>query len=277
MVHTLPSRAAAHDSRPGSRSTAWLPFVVVAVSIGMGLALDLGPIGYVLASAPLAVAAQLVRRRPLRAGWVRDAPVLRITPGLVVLAGLLCLGPVAAAVAATQSHAGGTLAWVYAAVAAAGAVPAAYSMIAGGTRGLRRTVGLTIGMASIGALVLSAVALTAPGHASAGGMAVAAVRSWALYFPACFLIEEYLFRGVLQDCLPPTRRAEALVSALWGLWHLPLGYLAIGWAAVPYLVVAHVAIGMPLAALTRRTGRLTDAAAVHAAIDAIRNAALLAG
>lgn len=275
---TLPSTTPRISrSLPGLVSRSLLiPVAVVATSLGLAALLHPDPVLYVLLSAPVAILVQVLRRRPLRAAWVRCAPPIKITPRLLALTLLLAIGPLLAAFAAAgKPGAGGGSAWLYAGVAALGALPAAYAIRAGGWRGLRQTVGLLVGMVSIGAVVLLLKSLGTPGPVNAWALLLAVSRSWLLYFPACFLIEEYLYRGVLQSCVPPTRLGAVAVSALWGVWHLPLGYYSLGWVALPYLVGVHVVLGVPLALLTRRTGRLTDAAAVHAAFDAIRNAAML--
>jgi membrane protease YdiL (CAAX protease family) len=63
------------------------------------------------------------------------------------------------------------------------------------------------------------------------------------------------------------------VSALWGLWHVPL---AIGQKPLPLFVVGligvHCAVGVPLSLCWRRSGNLFVTCATHALIDAVRNA-----
>jgi membrane protease YdiL (CAAX protease family) len=75
----------------------------------------------------------------------------------------------------------------------------------------------------------------------------------ALYFPATFLLEEVSFRGALDahvhhDGESRGLASAALVSALWGLWHLPVSNAL----SLPFplqagvLVVVHVLLGVPL-------------------------------
>jgi membrane protease YdiL (CAAX protease family) len=101
--------------------------------------------------------------------------------------------------------------------------------------------------------------------------------SWATYLPAVYVMEEVLFRGLLDTYLqgraPGSDRASALYgSALWGLWHLPVAVVSLGILTIPYLVVLHTAIGYPLVTSWRRTGNLAAPGVAHATIDALRNA-----
>lgn len=101
-----------------------------------------------------------------------------------------------------------------------------------------------------------------------------------LYADVCFLLEEVAFRGafdvaVADDAGITGVRAwisAAFVSALWGLWHLPL--FVHGAADVPAAVqvmVFHIALGIPLSFLARQSGSIAPTVLVHALIDAWRN------
>jgi membrane protease YdiL (CAAX protease family) len=103
------------------------------------------------------------------------------------------------------------------------------------------------------------------------------LRWLALYFPACFALEEVAFRGAVDAHLSPDARWNAssafLSSALWGAWHLPIqvgrGSVV---AALIALLVVHLPVGMLLAMGWRRSGNLVPSALAHAVIDAVRNA-----
>lgn len=64
-----------------------------------------------------------------------------------------------------------------------------------------------------------------------------------------------------------------LVSALWELWHLPIG---LDQASLPFviaqLLVVHCAIGVPFSIYWRRSGNLFVPGSTHALIDAVRDA-----
>jgi membrane protease YdiL (CAAX protease family) len=138
---------------------------------------------------------------------------------------------------------------------------------------------MTVGSAGM-ALVLG-VAHTVGGAPalSVPAILVAVAKYTAIYFPATFALEEVAFRGALDahvhhegDSRPWS--SAILVSALWGLWHLPIST----GLPLPVLLVtlpaAHIVLGVPLSFAWRRTRNLTGPAFAHAAIDAVRNALL---
>jgi membrane protease YdiL (CAAX protease family) len=65
------------------------------------------------------------------------------------------------------------------------------------------------------------------------------------------------------------------VSALWGLWHLPVTSGFPLPLMVAELVVVHVLLGVGLSLAWRRTRNLGGPALAHAVIDAVRNATML--
>jgi membrane protease YdiL (CAAX protease family) len=104
------------------------------------------------------------------------------------------------------------------------------------------------------------------------------LHSLLLYLPVGFVLEEVSFRGAVDAHVH--RPGESLgwltaiyVSALWALWHVPidLGTQPLGDLVVSLLVV-HVTIGVPLSFTWRRSGNLTLPVAVHAVVDAVRDA-----
>jgi membrane protease YdiL (CAAX protease family) len=101
-----------------------------------------------------------------------------------------------------------------------------------------------------------------------------------LYFPLTFVIEEVAFRGALDAHVHHAGEGRGwhsamFVSALWGLWHLPIsGGLPLP-ALVLELLAVHCLIGVPLSFAWRRTRNLAGPAFAHSAIDAVRNALML--
>jgi membrane protease YdiL (CAAX protease family) len=72
--------------------------------------------------------------------------------------------------------------------------------------------------------------------------------------------------------------SAVFVSALWGLWHLPLlSFTSVGGFIVLALrvVLGHVVVGVFLSFGWRRSGNLGVPAIVHAFIDAVRNTFLV--
>jgi membrane protease YdiL (CAAX protease family) len=250
----------------------------VAVWIGLGWSLGLDANTYLLTGIPLtAVFQRVVRRAPLRALWVREAPPPRrgwVLPGLALAAlpSYLLIG----ALGRREWVIGG---WMASAVA--GAFAAGYAL-----RHLRRDSArpfllclLTAGTCGVLLMVFARVA----SGTQRPPLVVAGLRDFLLYFPVCFVLEEVSFRGALDSHFhrPGDRFEETSVilgAALWGLWHLPV---------VPpeartirtacSLVGVHSLIGIPLAVYWRRSGNLVVPAFTHALIDAVRNALRLMG
>lgn len=190
--------------------------------------------------------------------------------------------------------------------AIAGAVPLAFSL-ARLSRDTLRPLLFCLGTA--GALGVAFVVLpglmahftashsgAAPGNAdpfqgAIGPKLLEMGRSFVLYVPVVYLLEEVFFRGGLDSYLHRSDDRDpwmsaGFVAALWGLWHAPLviqgllqasvsSRLSISWAGIGFVVMAvvgiHYAIGTPLAIAWRRSGLLFVPALVHALIDAVRN------
>lgn len=95
------------------------------------------------------------------------------------------------------------------------------------------------------------------------------------------MLEEVAFRGAFDAHVyhPGDGRGflTALwVSALWGMWHVPLllgrGHLSMLSAG---LISVTCAIGVPLSIAWRRSGNLFVPGLTHALVDALRDAILI--
>lgn len=98
-------------------------------------------------------------------------------------------------------------------------------------------------------------------------------------------VEEVSFRGAFDAHVFHAGESggilsAVLVSALWGLWHLPV-VLNLHSTTQPVLLLApqliavHCAIGVSLSIYWRRSGNLFVTGFTHALIDAVRNALLI--
>jgi membrane protease YdiL (CAAX protease family) len=246
------------------------------MAIGFGLRLDAD--AYLLAGVPLTAAFQLlVRRRPLRALWLREPPAApRFDLAWAGTAALLAALPVYSMSRAVRAGQLTIALWCLCAVAGAGAAAFALRNRERGRfwREVARCL-FTAGAIGVAFMILAAVARHASGHPWAVNP-TKGLRSLLLYFPVCFTLEEVSFRGALDSHLAPDGArwpSAILVSALWGLWHLPVVSTAgPRFAVLPNLLVVHVAIGVPLSFAWRRSGNLAVPALAHATIDAVRNA-----
>jgi membrane protease YdiL (CAAX protease family) len=260
---------------------------VVVLYIAAGQFLGLGPTAYVLLGLPVTVAFQLVvARRPMSALWLRDELPMRIDRTLVVLGTLLAAPPVAAGIIALTR--GNPLIMLSDLAIALGAYPAIYALRALTPRSLRVLVWTTVVAGVIGIGMFLALAIATSGASLLQNLdGRLGVFSFAmlLYLPSMFVVEEVLFRGALDAYLQPDGDGRALhsaifLSALWGLWHVPVISLTPGLASLPLLaavavlVVFHVATGVPLTIGWRRSGNLAVPGFAHTVIDSVRNALL---
>jgi len=273
---TATARAGTRLPDPSQRRRAAEAIAFVAVWMAAGYLLPISSDGYLLLGIPLTVAFQLfVRRRPLRTlfapatsrfAWDGKALAMVAAPALL---------PAVYAVGAVRSHDCVVAGWYLA--AAVGAVCAAFALRTGTVLGALRSAALPIAIGATGmALVYSAIHIRAGVPLSAAAAVAAVVKYTALYFPVTFLLEEVSSRGGID---PPVHgdhgqrswRSATFVSALWGLWHLPVSQAL----PLPLQAVELVVVHVPLSFAWRRPRNLAGPALAHAANDAVRNAFML--
>lgn len=249
--------------------------VTLWMALGWLLSLDSYP--DLLLGVPLTVLFQLgVRRQPLRALWVRQAPRFRLGWSNVMLALGFALLPAVLAMGSFAKRDWFTGA--YAGSAIAGAFAAGYALVQFHRQTWRALVGCLAWAGGLGTAYLLVLAWWEQGRISPDPWPFA--PSLIMLFPVCFVLEEVSFQGALDthvfrdgDRMP---LASALyVSGLWGLWHLPL-FPEVGLAEVGLVLLAHSLTGVPLALYLRRSGNLAVPAFAHAWIDAVRDC-LVAG
>ena len=245
--------------------------------MALGFAFRLSAEGYLLVGIPITVAFQvLVVRRPLRALWLRGTPPMAFTPRSIVAVVVVAIAPAAIVIRGVRD--GDPVLAAYGLAAIVGAVGAVYAMRAMDRDAVRSTIRTTLITGAILVGIMVAFRLVSGGFDGNLATAVAtAVISVATYVPVVFVMEEVLFRGLLDTYLhgstPGPDRASALYgSALWGLWHLPVAFIDLGILTIPYLVAVHTALGYFLVTSWRRTGNLAAPGIAHAVTDALRNA-----
>jgi membrane protease YdiL (CAAX protease family) len=251
--------------------------LVISGYVALGFAFDLGAEAYLLLGIPITIGFQvLVVRRPLRSLWLRQTPPMAFTPRRMVAIVVLAVAP--AVVAATGVREGDLALVGWGLASMVGAVGAVYALRAMDREAVRWTIRTTLiaGAVLIGIMVAYRLA-TGGFNGNIAAAITTAVVSVATYVPVVFVMEEVLFRGLLDPYLhgstPGRDHASALYgSALWGLWHLPVAFLALGVLTIPYLVVVHTTIGYFMVTAWRRTGNLAAPGVSHAVIDALRNA-----
>ncbi len=247
-----------------------------------GYLLPVSANGYLLLGVPLTLGFQvLVRRRPLRELFAGGTTRFFLGRRGLAVSAAVAVVPGFYALRALAAGDWTLLGWYLAAMA--GAVCAAFALRAGSVLGALRSAALPIAVGSSGMALCAVYGVLhiATGTPLPAAAAVAALAKYtALYFPATFLLEEVAFRGALDAHVHHDREAggwqsAAFVSALWGIWHLPVS------SGLPFplqlveLVAVHVLLGVPLSFAWRRTRNLTGPALAHAVNDAVRNAFML--
>jgi membrane protease YdiL (CAAX protease family) len=252
--------------------------VFIGLWIALGIISRLGANQYLLVGVPLTICFQLlVRKQPIRALWVREAPrfsldkpgwrwalVLAVIPARVVLMGLIEGNFIFAA-------------WGICAVI--GAVASAYAIRKFDRSTIQSLLLCAISAGAVGIVYMAGVASL--GHSKAFVSPVTRIETfWGSlfeYFPVSFVLEEVSFRGALDTHLhhpedPHPWISAILVSALWGIWHFPIYPGVNPFRDVAILIAVHCAIGIPMSFFWRRSGNLAVPAFSHALIDAVRNA-----
>jgi membrane protease YdiL (CAAX protease family) len=269
-----PIAAIALDRRLGRAVVATL---AIGGYMALGFAFRLGAEAYLLLGIPITIGFQtLIVRRPLRSLWLRQAPPMAFTLRSTVAIVVMAIAPAVVAATGVRDGDPALVGWGLAGIA--GAVGAVYALGAMDRDAVRSTIRTTLISGAILVGIMIAYRLATGGfHGNLAAAVTTAAISLATYLPVVFVVEEVLFRGLLDRYLhgstPGADRASALYgSALWGLWHLPVAFLALGALTIPYLVVVHTTIGYFMVTAWRRTGNLAVPGVSHAVIDALRNA-----
>jgi len=262
------------DRRIGRAVVATL---VIGGYMALGFAFRLSAEAYLLLGIPITIGFQvLVVRRPLRSLWLRKAPPMTFTSRSMVAIVVLAIAPAIVAVGGVRDGDLALVGWGLAGMV--GAVGAVYALRAMDRNPVRSTIRTTLMAGAVLVGIMVAFRLATGGfHGNLMAAITTAAISLLTYLPVVFVVEEVLFRGLIDTYLhgstPGPDRASALYgSALWGLWHLPVAFLALGVLTVPYLVLVHTTMGYFMATAWRRTGNLAVPGVSHAVIDALRNA-----
>ncbi len=101
------------------------------------------------------------------------------------------------------------------------------------------------------------------------------IKSLLTYIPVAFVVEEVVFRGMLDTYIHPSKKTNGLwsaifISCIWGVWHLPISIdQSPGWVLL--VVLRSGSWGVFLSIFWRRTGNLAVPAFSHSFVDAIRD------
>ncbi len=103
------------------------------------------------------------------------------------------------------------------------------------------------------------------------------LKSLLIYIPIAFVVEEVIFRGMLDTYIQPSKNkfgiwSALFISCLWGLWHVPLSN---GENPIWFVILTSMTVslwGILLSIFWRRSGNLAVPGFSHALADAIRDA-----
>jgi membrane protease YdiL (CAAX protease family) len=103
------------------------------------------------------------------------------------------------------------------------------------------------------------------------------IKSLLTYIPVAFVVEEVVFRGMLDTYIHQSKTTTGLwpalfISCMWGLWHLPLSLdskTSIWFVVLPSMIIS--LWGIVLSIFWRRTGNLAVPGFPHAFADAVRD------
>ena len=101
------------------------------------------------------------------------------------------------------------------------------------------------------------------------------IESLLTYIPVAFVVEEVVFRGMLDTYINQSKKQNSFwsaifISCIWGLWHLPLS-LDINPLWIVVLPLRASLWGICLSIFWRKTGNLAVPGFSHAFVDAIRD------
>ena len=255
---------------------------VVALWMAAGWSLSLTANAYLLLGIPLLLVFQrYIARRPLLEVWFARVPRLALPWWGWLAAAAFMVEPIHSLVTWKSP---GLDVQLWLACAALGALPLAWSLATCARAQWRQLALCVLAAGSVGILTLVISFLVRPHSQSLPAARILeGLRSFALYVPVCFMIEEVFFRGGLDSYLAGGgMRAPWLsafyLSALWGWWHLPTVALQPGNRAAQLVVLfialplVHCGVGALLSIFWRRSGLLLVPVCAHAFIDAVRNA-----
>ena len=258
-------------------------FLFVATYIGLGFILKLNPNAYLLIGIPMVVAFQLfICKKPIHAMWVREGIKFHLNKWALMIAIGLSVLPIKMIVSMIVKNQFNSIGFIYLTATVVGALGAGYAILQF-TKGTLRLLLLCLAIAGgIGISMFLTVALIQSFNLQRPFSfdSLVGIKSLLVYFPVSFIIEEVVFRGAIDSHVHHPNQTKGVwsaifVSALWGLWHLPIipakNFVDILGASAS-LILVHTTIGIPLSIFWRRSGNLAVPALSHAFIDAIRNA-----
>jgi membrane protease YdiL (CAAX protease family) len=261
-------------------------FLFIAVYICLGFILKLNPYNYLLIGIPLTLIFQLfIRKQPIQTLWVRDYSKFRLDKWGILIALSFIAFPAKKIVGMIIENELTPKTFIYVAVIV-GSLGAAYSLCRF-TKQTTRLLLLCFATAGTLGIILFAgvaVARTVALHQSFQPSLLVGIKALLLNFPVAFIVEEVVFRGLIDSHVHEPQQTKGIgsaifVSVLWGLWHLPIALVSgvdifVIIFTTSQLILFHTIIGIPLSIYWRKSGNLAVPAFSHGFIDAVRDGLL---
>ena len=237
---------------------------LVAVWMAIGWRFRLDANVYLLVGVPLLLLFQWgVRRQPLATLWLRDQPSFQLNGRGVMITLLLAVLPTIQLVSTSTVASWSVRLWLVCALV--GAFAAGFTLQHCDSATLRALFYCLATAGLIGSgIMVGTVLLQQRAPMLTGARLLFGVSQFLLYAPVLFVLEEVAFRGVLDSHLHQPDDAHPwlsawLISALWGVWHLPILPIQNSTefvASTAWVIFYHSAIGLFLAFGWRRSGNL---------------------
>jgi hypothetical protein len=260
-------------------------FIFVAIYIAIGIVLrllKLNPNIYLFMGIPLTLIFQIfIRKQPIQTLWVREYSKFKLSKWGMLIAAAFIILPVKIITQMILHNKIDIIIILYMVVVIMGTIGLAYSISHFNKSTMRFLLFCiaTAGILGIGLFVATTIAHSINLHKAIQPDFKVGIKSLLIYIPACFIIEEVVFRGLLDSHVyhPGQKKgiwSAVFISALWGLWHIPVAPVHGIWnllITTAVLITVHTIIGVPLSIFWRKSGNLVVTCFTHSLIDAVRN------
>jgi membrane protease YdiL (CAAX protease family) len=258
--------------------------VFTFVYIGLGFLFKLDPNEYLLLGVPLGLAFQLfVRKKSIQSAWVRTDEKFNFNKNALLYSALLSIYPLYRMFKIISKDELNLTSLLYNLCIIVGAFGCGYAIskmtkkTAKDTLLCWLTAGLIGSFMFFGVAVFKSIQNSSQIHLNFENFAI----SILMYTPVLFVIEEVIFRGILDEHISENNQkinywSILYLSFLWGWWHLPAtkgGTEELIIASI-ILPINHTIVGFFMSLYWRKSGNLIAPGFAHAFIDAIRNSLL---
>lgn len=246
----------------------------VGIYIGIGYLFNLEPKSYLLVGIPLTLIFQLlIVRQPLHKLWLRDGEKFHLNKSGWIITLCVIAFPIYKTIELASQDKLTLVNFGYYSCAIVGAFGAGYCY-SNFTKKTAKDFLLCFGIIA----VLRMSWYFFPfifGDQELNPDYLQGIQSLLTYVPVAFVVEEVVFRGMLDTYIHPSKEAKGLwsaifISCIWGIWHWPISIdQSLGWVLV--VALRSGLWGVFLSTFWRRTGNLSVPAFSHAFVDGIRD------